>query len=305
MKITALKKPKFLSPKFLKKFENLDLLFFLGPYMVVFFVWTILPGIVSYFIAFMQFNTIEFPVWVGLQNYQRLFLSEEYFTLCLSNSLVLGTLSGVINYLFAFGFAWILNEVPPKPRTILTLLFYLPSMTGGFTVILDMLLSSDRYGWLNGWLMQAGLIQDPIQWSKETEYMLPLAIIIMLWSALGTQFLVFLSSLQGVDKSLYEAGAVDGIYNRWQELYYITLPSIKGQLQLNAILTVTASVSISAPGFFGTPTQDYKLFTLAMLSADYSGRLEMGYVTAISTIMLILSITINKIVNYLIGKIGK
>ena len=135
--------------------------------------------------------------------------------------------------------------------------------------------------------------------------MLPLAIIIMLWSALGTQFLVFLSSLQGVDKSLYEAGAVDGIYNRWQELYYITLPSIKGQLQLNAILTVTASVSISAPGFFGTPTQDYKLFTLAMLSADYSGRLEMGYVTAISTIMLILSITINKIVNYLIGKIGK
>lgn len=116
MKITALKKPKFLSPKFLKKFENLDLLFFLGPYMVVFFVWTILPVIVSYFIAFMQFNTIEFPVWVGLQNYQRLFLSEEYFTLCLSNSLVLGTLSGVINYLFAFGFAWILNEVPQIGR---------------------------------------------------------------------------------------------------------------------------------------------------------------------------------------------
>lgn len=298
-------KKQLFSYKFKRKFKNLDLLFFLGPYAVTFFVFTILPVVVSYFIAFTQFNTMEFPVWVGLENYRRLFLEEEYFMLCLQNSFVLASISGPLNYVVAFGFAWVLNEVPPKPRTVLTLLFYLPSMSGGFDVIMNMLLSSDRYGWINAFLIKVGVISDPIQWGQTEEIMLPLAIILLLYGALGAQFLVFLSSLQGVDRSLYEAGAVDGISNRWQELYYITLPSIKGQLMLNAILTITAAVNISAPGIFGSPTYNYKLYTLSMLAADYSGRLEMGYVTAISSIMLIISVTINKIVQYLIGKIGR
>lgn len=287
-----------------KRLKNIDLLFFLGPYMFVFFVFTILPIVAAYLIAFMQFDTLQMPTWVGLQNYERLFLQEQYFGIALQNSFRLATVSGPLNYCVAFLFAWVLNEVPPKPRTVLTLLFYIPSMFGGFQVILDMLLSQDKYGWINSWLMQMNLISTPLQFSKMTDIMFPLAIIIMLWNALGQQFLIFLSSLQGIDRSLYEAGAVDGISNRWQELYFITLPSIKGQLALNAILTITGMVSVSAPGYFGSPTQDYELYTLSMLVADYSGRLEMGYVTAISSIMLLISIGVNKIVQYLIGKIG-
>ena len=293
-----------LSPKMKKKFKNIDLLFFLGPYMFVFFVFTIIPIVASYLIAFTQFDTLQMPVWVGLQNYERLFLQEQYFGIAMQNSFRLATVSGPLNYAVAFLFAWVLNEVPPKPRTVLTLLFYIPSMVGGFDVIINMLLSQDKYGWINSWLLQLNLINEPLQFSKMTDIMFPLAIIIMLWNALGQQFLIFLSSLQGVDKSLYEAGAVDGISNRWQELYFITLPSIKGQLALNAILTITGAIQITAPGYFGSPTQDYELYTLKMMVSDYEGRLEIGYVTAISSILLIISIVVNKIVQYLIGKIG-
>lgn len=293
-----------LSPKFKKKFRNIDLIFFLGPYMAVFFIFTILPVIVAYILAFTQFDSLQMPVWVGLQNYERLFLEEQYFGIALQNSFILASLSGPLNYFVAFIFAWILNEVPPKPRTVLTLLFYIPSMVGGFQFLLDLLLSQDKYGWINGWLIQLGFIDEPLQFAKMTDIMIPLAVIIMLWNALGQQFLIFISSLQGVDKSLYEAGAVDGISNRWQELYYITLPAIKGQLALNAILTITSAVAIVAPAYFGNPTQDYRLYTLQMMVNDYTSRLELGYVTAMSSIMFVISLTVNKIVQYLIGKIG-
>lgn len=293
-----------LSPKMKKKLQNLDLLIYLGPYLVVFFIFTILPVIVSYFIAFCQFNTMEFPEWVGLENFRRLFLEEEYFGMALSNSFVLAAISGPVNYMVAFAFSWALNEIPSKPRTILTMFFYLPALSGGFTFIIDLLFSGDRYGFLNAWLLQLNLIDEPIIWSKDEDLMLPVAIIIMLWSALGTQFLIFLSSLQSVDKSLYEAAAVDGISNRWQELYYITLPSIKGQLMLNAILSITAAVNIAAPALFGFPTNNYKLYTVTMLSTDYATRLEMGYVTAISSLLLLISVLLNKMIQFLISKIG-
>ena len=293
-----------LSPKMKKKLQNLDLLIDLGPYLVVFFIFTILPVIVSYFIAFCQFNTMEFPEWVGLENFRRLFLEEEYFGLALSNSFVLAAISGPVNYLVAFAFSWALNEIPSKPRTLLTMFFYLPALSGGFTFIIDLLFSGDRYGFLNAWLLQLNLIDEPVIWAKDENYMLPVAIIIMLWSALGTQFLIFLSSLQSVDKSLYEAAAVDGISNRWQELYYITLPSIKGQLMLNAILSITSAVNISAPALFGFPTNNYKLYTVTMLATDYSTRLEMGYVTAISSLLLLISVLLNKMIQFLISKIG-
>ena len=293
-----------ISPQMKRKFANLDLLVYIGPYLLFFFIFTILPVIVSYFIAFCQFNTMEFPQWVGLENFRRLFLEEEYFGLAMSNSLVLAAVSGPVNYLVAFAFSWALNEIPSKPRTILTMLFYLPSLSGGFTFIIDLLFSGDRYGYLNSWLIQLDIVDEPIIWSKDEDYMLLIAIIIMLWSALGTQFLIFLSSLQSVDKTLYEAAAVDGITNRWQELYYITLPSIKSQLMLNAILSITGAVNITAPALFGFPTNNYKLYTVTMLATDYSTRLEMGYVTAISSLLLLISVLLNKMIQFLISKIG-
>jgi len=291
-------------PRLKKAFKKVDVFVFLAPYMFVFFLFTILPVIVSYFIAFTNFNTMEFPTWVGLENFRRLFIDEEYFGVALQNTFVLAAMSVPINYIVSFGFAWILNEVPPKPRTVLTLLFYLPSMCGGFGTILGMLFSEDRYGYINSFLMKVGMIDDPIIFSKEVDLMLPLALFIYLWNALGSNFLIFLSSLQGVDKSLYEAGAVDGISNRWQELYYITLPSIKGQLILNAVVAIAGGVGITAPGIFGNPTHEYRLYTLSMLSGDYSGRLEMGMVTAISALMLAISVTLNSIIKKAITKIG-
>ncbi len=293
-----------LKPSVKRKFQNLDIIVFLGPYLAVFFMFTILPVIISYFIAFTNFNTMDFPEWVGLENYRRLFLEEEYFTMALQTSLVLAAISGPLNYIVAFACSWCLNEIPSRIRTILTMFFYIPALSGGFTFITDLLFSSDRYGFVNSFLLRLNLIDDPIQWAVDTDVMIPLCIVIMLWNALGQQFLIFLSSLQSIDRSLYEAAAVDGVSNRWQELYYVTLPSIKGQLILNAILTITSSMTMVIPTLFGSPTQDYKLYTLTMLQNDYTARMEMGYVSAVASIVLLISVLLNKLITFLISKVG-
>jgi multiple sugar transport system permease protein len=291
-----------------KKFENLDLIVFMGPFLITFFTFTVLPVFVSLIIGFTNFNMLEMPDFVGLSNYSKLFLNDDIFALAIQNTMIIALVTGPISYLLCFAFAWLINEVPSKPRSFLTLLFYAPSLAGGFGFVWALLFSGDRYGYINGMLLQLGIITDPIQWTKDVKYMFPIAVIIILWQALGTTFLTFIAGLQTVDKSLYEAGAVDGIKNRWQELYFITLPSMRGQLMFGAILNITGSFGIGGTitAVFGFPTQDYKLHTIMSHLDDYGGiRFEMGYACAIATLLFILSLVANKVVQFILSRLGK
>ncbi|WP_246563349.1 carbohydrate ABC transporter permease [Paenibacillus montaniterrae] len=280
----------------------------LAPYMILFAVFTVLPVIMSMILSFTYFNMLEFPKFIGWHNYSRLFLEDDIFLIAIKNTILFAVITGPVSYIACFVFAWIINELTPKLRAFMTLVFYAPSISGNVFFIWLMIFSGDRYGIANGFLLKLGILMEPIQWLKEEKYILAIIILVQLWLSLGTGFLAFIAGLQTVDRSLYEAGAVDGIRNRWQELWYITLPSMRPQLMFGAVIQITTSlavadVSIALAGF---PSVNYAAETIVTHLIDYgTTRFEMGYASSIATILFIIMLGTNLIVQKLLRKVGE
>lgn len=280
----------------------------IAPYGLLFLMFTVLPVMMSIAISFTHFNMLEFPSFIGWQNYTRLFLEDDIFLIAVKNTFVLATITGPVSYIACFLFAWLINELPPKLRAFMTLVFYAPSISGNIFFIWQIMFSGDRYGIINGFLMKLGIILEPILWLKTEQYILPIIIIVQLWLSLGTGFLAFIAGLQTVDRSLYEAGAVDGIRNRWQELWYVTLPSMKPQLMFGAVIQLTtalavADVSINLAGF---PSVNYAGETIVTHLIDFGTiRFEMGFASAIATVLFFIMMGTNLGVQKLLRKVGQ
>ena len=280
--------------------------FFLLPFLTVFIIFTVMPVLTSVWYSFTAFNVLEPAKFIGWQNYIKLFTSDTLFLTAVKNTILFSTITGPVSYMLAFMLAWLINELSPLARAFLTLLFYAPSLSNIF-IIWKLIFSGDAYGWLNSILMRFGLANNPIQWLTDTNYMIPVIIIVVLWSSLGASFLTFIAGLQNVDRTLYEAGAVDGITNRFQELWYITLPYMKPQLMIGAVLTISGSFGIGPiiDGLCGLPSTDYVAWTIMNHLNDYGGvRFEMGYACAIATILFLIMLGSNKAVQKLLSKVG-
>ena len=217
----------------------------LAPYFILFFFFTVLPVVMSVAFSFTYYNMLEMPEFIGWKNYIKLFLEDDIFLTSLKNTLILAVITGPISYFLCLLFAWIINEFKGWLRAFLTLIFYAPSICGNAYVVWNLILSGDRYGYLNGLLMKLGILDEAIIWMKTEKYVLPMLIIVQLWLSLGTGFLSFIAGLQTVDKSLYEAAALDGVKNRWQELWYVTLPAMKPQLMFGAVMQITQSFAVA------------------------------------------------------------
>ena len=279
----------------------------IAPYMILFTLFTVVPVLLSVFIGFTDFNMLEFPNIVWLKNYVTLFFDDDVFLICIKNTFIFAAIVGPASYIMSFLVAWFINELPPKIRALVTLVFYAPSISGQVYLIWGTLFSSDTYGWANATLLKLGIIQEEINWFRDETYVMPLCIIVSLWTSLGTSFLSFIAGLQGVDRSLFEAGAVDGVKNRWQELYYITLPSMKPQLMFGAIMSITGSFGFGGivDALAGNPSVNYCAHTIMHHLGDYGGaRYEIGYSSAIAMILFLMMIGANMLVKRLLSKIG-
>lgn len=280
----------------------------LAPYMILFIMFTVIPVVISIILSFTYFNMLEFPRFIGWQNYTRLFLEDDVFLIAIKNTLLFAIITGPISYIACFVFAWIINELTPKWRAFMTLIFYAPSISGNVYFIWLMIFSGDRYGIANGLLIKWGFLLEPIQWLKTEAYIMPILILVQLWLSLGTGFLAFIAGLQTVDRTLYEAGAVDGIKNRWQELWYITLPSMRPQLMFGAVIQLTTSfavadVSIALAGF---PSVNYAAETVVTHLIDFgTTRFEMGYASAIATVLFMIMVGTNLLVQKLLRRVGE
>lgn len=282
--------------------------FMVAPYYLVFFTFTVIPVFVSIILSLTQFNMLEAPIFVGVSNYIRLLLDDDIFLTACTNTLIFATMTGPVSYLLCLMFAWFINELTPKIRAIVTLIFYAPSISGQVYLIWQTLFSSDQYGWVNGTLMKLGIINSPILWFQDTDYVMTLVIVVALWTSLGTSFLSFIAGFQVVDKSLYEAASVDGVKNRWQELWYVTLPVMKNQMLFAAIMAITNSFGFGAivTALCGFPSVDYCAHTIMHHLDDYGNqRWEVGYASAIATILFAIMIGANLAVNKLLSKVGK
>ncbi len=280
----------------------------MAPYFVLFFFFTVLPVLMSIVLSFTNFNMLEAPDFVGWRNYIKLFLEDDIFVIALKNTLLFAVITGPVSYMLCLLFAWIINEFKGFLRAFLTLIFYSPSICGNAYLVWNLILTGDRYGYLNGFLLKLGVINEAILWMQTEKYVLPVLIVVQLWLSLGTGFLSFIAGLQTVDKSMYEAAALDGVKNRWQELWYVTLPAMKPQLMFGAVMQITQSFAVAdiSINLAGNPSVNYAGATVVTHLLDYgSTRFEMGYASAIATILFLLMVGTNKLVQKILGRVGE
>ena len=279
-----------------------------APYMLIFTCFTVIPVLLSIFMSFTDFNMLETPSIVYLDNYIRLFLDDDIFLIAVKNTFVFAVIVGPVSYIMSFMVAWFINELSPKIRALVTLVFYAPSISGQVYLVWLTLFSSDAYGWANAWLIKLGIISSEINFFGDADYVLPLCIVVAIWTSLGTSFLSFIAGLQGVDRALFEAGAVDGIKNRWQELWYIVLPSMKPQLMFGAVMAITSSFGFGAviTALCGFPSVDYCAHTIMHHLDDYGGqRFEIGYSSTIAVVLFVIMLGANMLVKKLLSKVGE
>lgn len=278
------------------------------PYMLFFFVFTVLPVLTSVVLSFTDFNMLEVPGFVGFANYTRLLFNDSVFIKAIKNTIILAVAIGPGGYLLSLIFAWFINELQPKLRAVVTLLFYAPSICGNGYLIWQVMFSSDDYGYVNSLLLRLGVIQEPILFFSNPQYMMGLIILVSLWSAMGTGFLSFIAGFQGMEKSYYEAGAIDGIRNRFQELWFITLPMMRPQMMFSAVMSITSAFNVGPviTALCGYPSTDYAAHTIMNHLTDYGSiRYEMGYASAIATVLFVIMIGSNLLCKRLIGKVGQ
>jgi len=272
---------------------------FLLPFAALFFVFTVVPVGISLFMSFTDFNMLQPPNWLGINNYKLLLLDDKIFITALQNTLVFACITGPIGYFMSFLMAWVINQL--KFRNLFALAFYAPSITSSIAMstIWMVAFSSDRKGYINNFLLNWGIVSEPILWNTDPDFIMVVVIIISIWMSMGTGFLVFLAGLQNINKEYYEAGALDGIKNKFQELFYLTLPLMKPQLLFGAITSIVTSLSVFdiAVTVAGFPSPNYAAHTIVAHLYDYAFvRFQMGYASAVSVTLFVLSFSLGRVV---------
>ncbi len=272
---------------------------FLLPFLTLFAVFVIVPVAVAMYYSLTNDNMIQPSRFVGLDNYAQLILDDDVFLIALKNTLLFAVITGPIGYFASFLMAWLITLVK-RGRGFFSMMFYAPSLTSGvaMSTIWLIIFSGDRYGYINNFLLRLGLILEPILWTKDASYVFIVVMIISIWMSMGTGFLVFLAGLQNVDPALYEAGRVDGIKSRFQELRLITLPMMKPQMLFGAINSIVGAFAVFdvATAVAGMPSPNYAAHTIVAHLYDYAfTRFNMGYASAIAMVLFVITFTLGRV----------
>lgn len=281
---------------------------FLTPYWILFTLFIVVPTIMAILLSFTYFNTIEAPEVIGVRNYIELITMDTVFMQnVVPNTLKFALIVGLFGYVLAFLLAWLLAQIPKRPRTILAIIFYSPSLTMGVALasMWKIIFSGDANGYLNSLLLNAGIILEPIQWLQSPEHLMKIMIVVSLWSSMGVGFLAMLSGMLNIDQTLYEAAYVDGIRNKGQEIIHIIIPQMKPQMLFGAIMSVVGTFSSGAIGVAlsgSNPTPQNAGQLIVNHIDDYGfGRYLMGYAAAISVTLLLLVYIISKVTQKLLA----
>jgi len=280
---------------------------FLAPYAILFTMFYVFPVVASIYFSFTYYNILETPRFLGLQNYINLVLQDDIFLTSIKNTFMIAVITGPLGYIMSFLFAWLISELPRWVRSVAVIVFYAPSIAGNCYVIFSVFFRGDAYGYVNAFLQNLGIIDRPVLWLINPDYMLPICMLVILWMSLGTGFLSFVAGLQGIYGSQYEAGYMDGVKNRWQELWFITLPNMKPMLMFGAVMSITQAFGVCdvTMALCGYPSTDYAARTIVTHLFDYGfSRFEMGYACAIATILFLIMILCNKAIQSLLRRVG-
>ncbi len=284
-------------------------LWFLTPYVLLFVMFIIIPIIIAIGLSFTYFNTIQTPEYVGLRNYIELLTRDEVFMqYVLPNTIKFAFIVGPVGYIMSFLLAWILAQVPHRSRTVFAIILYSPSMTAGIAmaVVWTVMFSGDATGYVNALLLNWGFIQEPIQFLTSPQYLMNIMIVVALWGSMGVGFLAMLAGILNIDQTLYEAAYMDGMKNRWQEIFYITIPMMKPQMLFGAVMAVVGTFQIGAIGVQlsgANPTPQNAGQLMVNHIEDFGFiRYLMGYASAVSVVLLVMIYSISKVTFNILGE---
>ncbi len=300
------KSPDLANKKGLK--ESTVYYLIMAPFMILFFVFGILPILASMVLSFFDYDMVSTPIFIGFDNYIRMFTGDQAFFNVVGTTLKFAILVGPGGYILAFTLAWMINEFPRAIRVFLTFIFYVPSLAGHALYIWQIMFSGDSYAYINNLLISFGFITEPIQWFQSTDYNFTLIVVIQLWMSMGMSFLANIAGLQNVNTELYEAGAIDGIRTRWHELWYITMPSMKTILLFSAVMQIQTAFSMGSlqQSLVGYPSVNNSVDTLVLLIQDVgTARYEMGYAAALSVFLFAVIIIFRYAIGALLNLVGK
>ena len=294
-----------------KQLEQRNAYLFLSPYILLFCVFIIIPIVIAILLSFTTFDSVKFPVFsfkTIFNNYIYLFTRDSVFMqYVLPNTIKYALIVGPGGYIISFFLAWCLAQIPHMPRTIIAIILYTPSMTMGvaMAVLWKVIFSGNEAGYLNNALISMGLINEPIQWLTSPDYLLTIMIIVALWGSNGVGFLGMLSGVLNINPEVYEAAYIDGMKNRFQEIFYITIPMMKPQMLFGAVMAIVGTFNSGAIGVQLTgsnPTPQYA-GQLIVNHIDYYGftKYEMGYAAAVSVVLLLIVMLFSKIAYSLFG----
>ena len=288
-----------------RKFD-FNILVFLGPYYLLFLIFIVVPVVLAIFLSFTHFDSIQFPTFVGIRNYINLVTQDAVFMrYVLPNTIRFALIVGPGGYFLAFFMAWLLAQIPHKPRTVLALALYSPSMTAGvaMSVLWRVIFSGDEAGYLNSMLLRLNMITEPIQFLQSPEHLMTIMVLVSLWGSMGVGFLAMLSGILNVNSELYEAAYIDGLRNRFQEIFYVTIPSMRPQMLFGAVMAIVSTFQAGAIGVElagANPTPQYAGQLIVNHIEDFGFlRFEMGYAATVSVALLAMVYLCAKLVNKL------
>ena len=288
--------------------ERFPMYVMFAPFFIFFVLFTILPILSSIVLSFTSYDMISIPKLIGFENYRRMIVNDPTFLITVKNTLLFAVIAGPLGFLLSFVLAWFVNEFSPKVRTLLSFMFYAPALAGNAYFIWQVAFSGDSYGYVNSMLLSIGIITEPIVWFKNATYLMPILIIVQLWQSMGISFLSNISGLQNVSRDMYEAGAIDGIKSRWQELRYITLPSMSHMLMFSAVMQIQSSFSVSAiaVALAGYPSKGNAVDTIVSLMSDVATvRYEMGYASSMAVVLFLMMVTTRLLVGKIMAVVQK
>ena len=207
----------------------------------------------------------------------------------------------------AFFLAWLLAQIPHKIRTVFAIIIYSPALTSGvlMTVVWRVIFAGDNRGYLNNFLLNQGFINVAINWLQDPKMIRFIMIFVGLWSSMGIGFLAMLSGILNINKEMYEAAYIDGMKNRWQEIFYITIPSMKPQKLFGAVMAIESTFNASGLASALTrssPPPQFAGWLIVDHMNDFAfGRYEMGYASALAVVLLMIVFLFSRIANRLFG----
>ena len=269
-----------------------------APYAILFIIFTVLPVCMALYLSLTNYSVVQDAVFVGLKNYIYMFTEDDIFLIAVKNTFAFALISGVIGYLLSFIVAWIIDNV--KGRMFFALMFYAPSITSGvaMSVVWLTFFSPDSMGYINYALMSMNIIETPMLWNQTPSLILPMVCIVSVWMGMGTGFLAFMAGFQNLDKQIREAGQIDGVHNKFEELIYIIFPQMKPMLLFGGVTTVTSSFAayVIPLTMAGSPGPENASLTLVGHIQDYAfTRLDLGYASAVAVFLFAITFSISRI----------